>query len=494
LLFGAETNVMKLIVTIAEPTAGRALRAIAALPAAVDGVELRVDALEGAGPCDFASFRAATPGTLIVTDRSTPGRPRPFDPALLQRALEAGADFIDVELGPANDAPFLHRYASRIILSHHDFDGCPDLEALIARMSATGCEHVKIAVTPRTFHDNLRLLSAQKERREVKYLTMIGMGERGLYSRILAPFFGARFAFVAPAPAAAAAPGQLGLDRALAIYGEERDALTADPALFAIVGDPASHSRSPLFHNRRFRERGLAAAYSIVSTPRFEEVLDPLLAGEPLAPRGISITAPFKEEAFAFAVRSGAEIAANAAECRSVNTLVRGDGGTLLADNTDVDAFSAVLAQLCGRDRKSVALIGAGGTSRAALVALRRAGMHTTIFNRTFARARTLAAELGAFARPLEELARFDGEIIINTASTALTTLPPSLLRAGRAYIDVDYSGARAAVLEQTRAAGLTVIEGLEIFTLQAQRQNDLFAQSLGPESSTLSPVTEGVS
>jgi shikimate 5-dehydrogenase len=141
-----------------------------------------------------------------------------------------------------------------------------------------------------------------------------------------------------------------------------------------------------------------------------------------------------------------------------------------------------------------VALIGAGGTSRAALVALRRAGMYTTIFNRTLARAEILAAELGAFARPLDELDRFDGEIIINTASTTFTTLPPSLLRAGRSYIDVDYSGARAALLDEARAAGLTVIDGLEIFSLQAERQNDLFAQSLSPRPSALSPSHKGVS
>jgi 3-dehydroquinate dehydratase/shikimate dehydrogenase len=484
-LFVRKTNVMELIVTIAEPTAGRALHAIEALPSAADGVELRVDALEE--PCDFAAFRAATTGTLIVTDRSTPGRPRPFDPALLRRALEAGADFVDVELSPANDTAFLRQHGAKIILSHHDFDGCPELEPLLARMSAPGCAHMKLAVTPRTFEDNLRLLAVQQAN-TVNHSTMIGMGDRGLYSRILAPFLGARFAFVAPTAHNAAAPGQLSLSRALAIYGDVRTP-PADPALVAVAGNPASHSRSPALHNAMFRERGIDAAYSIVSTPDFRELLRPFAAAAPLAPRGLSITAPFKEEAFAFAMQTGAEIGANAAECRSLNTLLR-DGDRIVADNTDVDAFTAVLAQLCGRDRKSVALIGAGGTARAALVALRRAGMHTTIFNRTPERAATLGSEFGVLAAPLEDLARFDGEILVNTASSSLTSLPPSLFRAGRAYIDVDYSGARAALLDDARAAGMTVVDGLEILTLQARRQNDLFAASLRPQR----PALKGVS
>src|SRR5205823_7436097 len=136
-------------------------------------------------------------------------------------------------------------------------------------------------------------------------------------------------------------------DRALSIYGGARRRLAGwsaggPPAIFAIAGNPVGHSLSPTIHNPRFRERNLNAAYTIASFPTFAEIAEPFAAGAPFAPVGLSITAPFKEEALAFARSIGATIAPNAAEAGSVNTLVKTPNG-FLADNTDVDGFAAVI-------------------------------------------------------------------------------------------------------------------------------------------------------
>lgn len=485
---------MRLIATIAEKTFDDAVRAVERLPDSVDGVELRLDTIED--QVYLTAFRYATKKTLILTNRSTPGRPRPLDPALLAEGPSGRFyDFVDVELTPGLDQALVDRFRDRVILSHHDFEGCPDLDALIREMASWNCAYVKLAVTPSDFRENQRLLERlvafqggiegviPSAAPIVNNLTMIGMGERGLYSRILAPFFGSQLIFVSPADDAAA-PGQLSLSRALAIYGQPGEARPPhNVPLFAVAGNPAGHSGSPAIHNRLFRERGVEAAYSIASVERFDDVVWPFAAGAKFAPRGLSITAPFKEEAFAFAEQSGAIIRENAAESRALNTLVRvtKDGRPqIIADNTDVDAFTAALAQLCGRERKSVALIGAGGTARAALVALRRAGMHTTIFNRTASRAAELGSEFGMAHESLDELHRFDGEIIINaTSASAMIDVPEALFRSGHAWIDVDYSGGHAALVDRARAAGMTIIDGLELLTTQAMRQNELFLTSI---------------
>jgi len=85
--------------------------------------------------------------------------------------------------------------------------------------------------------------------------------------------------------------------------------------------------------------------------------------GERFAPSGLSITAPFKEDALTFAARVEAMIAPNAAEARAVNTLVRTPRG-VVADNTDVDGFQALIARTTSR---RAAVLGAGATARAAL-------------------------------------------------------------------------------------------------------------------------------
>ena len=365
---------MKLVVTIHEPTPERAVAAIRAIAARHDMVEVRVDAFGGAA-ADFAALRQATARPMIVTNRG--GAPADFE-----AAYGAGIDFVDVEFGhdpgPRRD---------RVVLSHHDFEKTPDLDALARAMRAEGCAHTKIAVTPTTFADNARVLATI-----APGLTLIGMGGGGLYSRILAPFFGSELAF-----AGNAAPGQFSLEHAIQIYSDIKPA-----HIFALVGHPAAHSGSPAIHNRRFRERGIAAAYTIFESDDFHDIAEPFARGERFAPSGLSVTAPFKEEALTFAARVDATIAPNAAEARAVNTLVRTARG-IIADNTDVDGFETLLATT---HAKRAAVLGAGATARAALVALRRAGIEATVFNRSTGKLE---------ARPLDQFTRRDGELVIST-------------------------------------------------------------------------------
>jgi len=449
---------MKLVVTIYEPTFEGALEAIRTLDPDHDAVELRA---ERHGAIDPGALRAATSKPIILTYR---GSAVPN----LQAAIDAGIDFVDVEFRPGVQLP---SNRDRVVLSHHDYDGMGDAEGVLAAMLALGCAHTKLAVTPKTFEENrklLRLLSVAPPT-SAAHLTLIGMGERGLYARILAPFFGSELMFVSRADERSAAPGQLSLDRGQAIYGDRK--VPSNPPIFAVIGNPAGHSLSPSIHNPRFRELGLAAAYAIVSTDAFEEVASALQRGDDLAPRGLSITAPFKERALAFARAANALIAPNAEASGAVNTLVRMRGG-LVADNTDVDGFTFLLREMCGRDRKSVAVIGAGGTARAAVLAANRLSMHVSVFNRTSTRS------VGVPVEPLEALERFDGEVVINTLGAGAHVAVD--LRPGMSYIDAAYGesvpAARRALLT---APGVQTFDGLELLRAQAMRQNDLFVEAL---------------
>jgi 3-dehydroquinate dehydratase type I len=420
---------VKLFVTILEATADAAIEAVRALRAEHDGVEVRAERFPS---IDLQAIRAATTKPIILTYR---GSHAPD----VEAALRAGIDFVDVEWyeGVEVIAP------DRTVLSHHDYEGMRDVETIMANMRARGCAHTKLAAAPQNFADNERLLALLPRALtpQPSALTTIGMGERGLYSRILAPFRGAQLAFVAGGTIAA--PGQLTLDRALEIYG--RGPLRADK-VFAVVGNPAGHSLSPSIHNRLFREKGAAAAYTIASIERFDEITEAFLRGDPC---GLSITAPFKEDALAFALAHDAEVGENARRARAVNTLVN-LGGRILADNTDVDGFAALLPRAT-----RAAVIGAGGTARAALVALENAGIPATVFNRTPSKGDA----------PLEALAVFDGDLIINTLPGGVEVAIPRCTT----YIEAAYGGAARAVDAQHR------VGGLELLQAQAVRQHELF-------------------
>jgi 3-dehydroquinate dehydratase type I len=425
---------VKLFVTILEETAEAAIESIRGLRLEHDGVEVRAERFPS---IDLDAVRAATAKPIILTYRGS----RAPDVAA---ALRAGIDLVDVEWQEGVEVAV----PERTVLSHHDYEGMRDVETIMANMRARGCVHTKLAATPHNFTDNERLLALQPLSPQPSALTLIGMGERGLYSRILAPFRGAELAFVAGGTIAA--PGQLTLDRALAIYG--RGPLRAD-RVFAVVGNPAGHSLSPSIHNLLFREKGAAAAYTIASIQRFDEITGAFLRGEPC---GLSITAPFKEDAFDFAVAQGAELGENARRARAVNTLVN-LGGHILADNTDVDGFAALLPAAT-----KAAVIGAGGTARAALVALANAGIPATVFNRTPSKGDA----------PLEALAAFNGDLVINTLPSGVDVVIPRCTT----YIEAAYGGAPRAVDAQTR------IGGLDLLHAQAIRQHELFMKVFAHE------------
>jgi len=434
------TPKMQLVVTIYEPTLEKAIDAIRAMRADHDMIEVRLDAFGGH---DVDAFRGLTSKPIIFTNRG--GEP-----------VESDFGLIDVEYGRKVKHP------ERTVLSFHDFEGMPDLDALVAAMTALGCAYTKIAVTPRTLAENESLLAAlpltlhplpasgERElgsartlaplqrgeggaKRRVRGLTIFGMGERGLYSRILAPFFGSELFF-----AGNAAPGQLSLERALQIYGDRK--LPRPEKIFAIAGNPAGQSLSPSIHNPLFRKHRVPGAYTIASFEKFDEIATAFEASKIM---GLSVTAPFKGDALAFAKRIGADVRRNAVDANALNTLVHTKKG-VIADNTDVDGFEILLKNVhCRR----AAVVGAGATARAAVVALRRAGKEVRIYNRS--------PKLGA--EPLEALPAFNGDLIIDT-------LP---------------SGVRLSL-----PAGVTTIAaaydrgGVELLEAQAIRQNELFLKA----------------
>jgi 3-dehydroquinate dehydratase type I len=393
---------MKLVVTVYEETCTAAIETIRRIALPHDMVEVRAERFPS---IDYAALRGATPKPIILTYR---GGVTPVD------ALQHGIDLIDVEWPNAADVP------ERTVYSHHDYEGMHDVEAIMSAMREKRCAYTKIAATPRNFADNERLLRLLPG-------TVIGMGERGLYSRILAPFLGSELAFVAGG--AIAAPAQLTLERAHEIYGVPKA-----EKVFAIVGNPAGHSLSPMIHNRYFREKNVPAAYTIASFESFDEIRDAFLRGNPC---GLSVTTPFKEEAF----RVDAQMGENARRAKAVNTLVNVNG-TILSDNTDVDGFAALLPRAA-----HAAVLGRGPTARAAIVALKNANIPFTMFTRD----------------NMHELRATD--LIIDTLPPeAEVAIPPC-----GTYVQAAYSGKPKDVQAERR------IGGLELLHAQAVRQHQLF-------------------
>jgi shikimate 5-dehydrogenase len=139
----------------------------------------------------------------------------------------------------------------------------------------------------------------------------------------------------------------------------------------------------------------------------------------------------------------------NAKRARAVNTLVN-LGERMLADNTDVDGFAALLPARAAVVRRA-AVLGAGGTARAALVALQDAGIAARMFSR----------KGGGF----DALAGYGADLVINTLPGGADVAIPRC----ETYIEAAYGGAPRAVDAQHH------IGGLDLLHAQAVRQHALF-------------------
>jgi shikimate dehydrogenase len=170
--------------------------------------------------------------------------------------------------------------------------------------------------------------------------------------------------------------------------------------VYAVLGQPVHHSRSPEIQNAAFRAAGMNAVYVAleVPAPRLKQALDGLHAARVL---GLNLTAPHKESAFALA----RECTPEGNDARAVNTL-RWEPGGWRGHATDGVGFLAWVSEV-GDDLsgKRILLLGAGGAVRSIitpLITLRPESIH--VVSRRADRAGSLArGTAGSLARGTEE-------------------------------------------------------------------------------------------
>ncbi len=141
------------------------------------------------------------------------------------------------------------------------------------------------------------------------------------------------------------------------------------PLRFGLVGHPVRHSLSPALFSGAFAEAALAHGYSLFDAQDeagFDRVLSELREGT-LA--GLNVTAPWKRVAAERADERTELVEAIGA----ANVLVRRIDGRIVADNTDVAAVGAEIAEACP-GAKRVAILGAGGAALAVARACKELG------------------------------------------------------------------------------------------------------------------------
>lgn len=485
-------------------------------------VELRVDLLEDPDSASVVELASGIPQPTIVAVRrvrdgggfGTPSADHERERLALLEDLVASETFafVDLEddlrgLGAAESVEAAaETTGTRIIRSLHDFEGIPDdIDATLDRLAGPHREIPKLAVTPNSTADVHRLFRAYGpacDRHGDGGFILLGMGRFGVPTRILSRLCGALLTYTSPT-GAEAAPGHIDPETMDTVYNAS--VLQAEARIFGVIGNPVLHSRSPHYHNPRFRRDELNAVYVPFPT---DDVAEFFHLAETLRIQGFSVTIPHKEAALAHLTRLGAKIDDGSRAAGSCNTVVRrgpdslAEGGSFAGANTDVPGFLRPLEELFGSDGllgKSATIIGAGGAARAVCYALASRGVSLLVLNRTLARAEQLVGDIRSIlvdrGREASELAAAplarDGfrrsehyrDIVVQTTGIGMTPNvdadPAAELEFSGAEVvyDIIYTPERTVFLSRAEEAGCRVISGRAMFDGQAAEQYRMFAE-----------------
>jgi shikimate dehydrogenase len=250
--------------------------------------------------------------------------------------------------------------------------------------------------------------------------------------------------------------------------------ITAATKVYAIIGDPVSHSLSPVMHNGWIADHGLDAVY-VALMLRTDDPVAAIRALSGLA--GMNVTVPHKEAAAKAAAQSEAPVA---------NVLRREEDGSLSAYNTDGAGFLDSLAERAPDWRahvRRVLILGAGGAALGIGQALSPYVDTIHFANRTAVRGEQTAAALpnGRTMR-WDDLERGFGHADLVVQATTLgmegqdeIEWPVSFCRPSAIVADIVYRPLDTMLLRAARAGGLQTIDGLGMLIHQGARSFELW-------------------
>ena len=260
---------------------------------------------------------------------------------------------------------------------------------------------------------------------------------------------------------------------------------------YAVIGNPISHSKSPLIHAMFAEQTGQDISYEAIAAPLdgFAAIIERLRSE---GYKGCNVTVPFKFEALTYVHQLSGETTERASTANAVNTL-KFDDEKVTGDNTDgvglvTDIKNNHNFSLKG---KRVLLMGAGGAAWGVVLPIFLEGVdNITFVNRTKEKAQLLfdayfayySSDLASDSKLTRseepfKVSNYDGlngqqfDVIINATSAGLTDsevpLPPGIFAPGALAYDMMY-GRETPFMAFARSEGAQVADGLGMLVEQA--------------------------
>ncbi len=269
-----------------------------------------------------------------------------------------------------------------------------------------------------------------------------------------------------------------------------------------VIGDPVTHSKSPLLQNAMCQALGLDYIY-LCQPVKPEGLADFLTAARTLGYAGFNATMPFKELLIPYLD----ELDPVSKKLGAVNTVCIKDG-KLYGYNTDCPGYvAALLAAYFDPRDKAVLLLGAGGAAKAVAVGLANAGARVvTVANRTREKAEAVAGLIpgqGAVTdwsvSALSDAAR-QCDLLVNATSLGMAGQGEfddlSFLEAlpkGALVSDLIYHPAETLFLRRAKALGYQTLNGIPLLVHQAILALEKFTGVRIPPAVAIPVVTDAL-
>ncbi|MBQ7158083.1 MAG: type I 3-dehydroquinate dehydratase [Treponema sp.] len=471
----------------------------------IDLVELRVDFLEEEERLFIREFPSMIQVPCILTIRrvSDGGHYEEGEAArtiLFARALSfAEADvkknFAYVDFEEDFHVPSLQdaalAFGTKIIRSFHDMHNpVKNLRKRLDSMRTTGFEIPKIACLPHSLADVTEMFKEAQGLSKTEQI-LCAMGPLGFPTRILASRLHSYLTYTTAAELISGMTVNNGMSighidpKTLSdIY--HFSLLDDKTAGFGITGWPLKVTSSPKMHNKKFEVNGMNAVYGPFPS---ESAEDAFTFAKSLDLKGFSVTIPHKENIIPLLD----DVSENVKKIGACNTVVHLQTGWK-GYNTDAPGFSKALQEFTGLQSlsgKKVAIIGAGGASRAIAYAIHELGGEACVFNRTISRARVIAEQYGftyATLGPesLEKIHEYS-DIIVQTTSKGMGAVTEPNQDNDPLYFydfdgtemlyDIIYAPEVTPVMKRASVAGCKVHNGLTMLQYQGDEQFALYKE-----------------
>jgi len=270
--------------------------------------------------------------------------------------------------------------------------------------------------------------------------------------------------------------------------------ISSKTSFIALVGNPVSHSLSPIMQNAAFQYLGLDLIY--IAIPCKDKDLELVLNSfKKINCKGLNITIPHKEKVFNLC----SEISPIANKLKAINTLKLNSDKQWSATNTDVEGFIYPIRNLNLAKKKSIVL-GSGGAARSVIQGLINLNLSTiSVISRNKSSLDKLIKnfdnqiQLEGFLNSDDQapiLIR-EADLIVNTTPAGMKTTKDenNVMPYGEAFwrslnsraivYDLIYNPAPTSLLKFSAKRGCMTIDGLEMLVAQGIKSLSFWTDGL---------------